>query len=309
MRRLVIGSRGSQLALWQSNHIQSELQRLNPLLSIEIVVIKTTGDKISEGALGGFSGASKGIFVKEIEAALLNHEVDLAVHSLKDVPTDLTADFTIAAIPSRADARDALVADPHVHNWTELPPKAKLGTSSLRRTVQLKALRKDFQIITLRGNVDTRLRKRREHELDAVVLAAAGLKRLGFENQISCLFPPDILVPAVGQGALAIEARAGDDVILRILSRLDDILTRACVEAERVFLKRMGGGCQVPMGAHATIDGDRARFSALVASPVRDEILRSVRQGEAAQIQRLAHEAADDLLSRGAERILQEVER
>ncbi len=308
MKPLIIGSRGSRLALWQSNFIKEEIEKANPTLAVEIVVIKTTGDKISETALGGFSGTGKGIFVKEIEEGLLQGEVDLAVHSLKDVPTELAPDFALAAIPARADARDALVAGPNIENWEELPTGATLGTSSLRRTVQLKSLRKDFAVQVLRGNVDTRIRKRTELGLDGVILAAAGLKRLGLEQHVSCYFPTDVLVPAVGQGALAIETRAEDRRVLDAVSSLEDPKTRACTDAERVFLARMGGGCQVPMGAHAEIADGTARFAALVASPSRDEILRHTSKGAPARLAQLAEETADYLLSHGADRILKELE-
>ena len=308
MKPLVIGSRGSRLALWQSNFIKEEIQKANSKLQVEIAVIKTTGDKISETAVGGFSGTGKGIFVKEIEEALLRGEVDLAVHSLKDVPTELASDFTLAAIPARADVRDALVAGPGIRNWEELPVGATLGTSSLRRTVQLKSLRKDFIVQVLRGNVDTRIRKRTELGLDGVILAAAGLKRLGLEQHVSCFFPADVLVPAVGQGALAIETRTQDLRVLRAVAPLEDPATRACTKAERVFLARMGGGCQVPMGAHAEITNQTARFTALVASPARGEILRHALEGDPACLDELAEETAEYLLSHGGDRILKELE-
>lgn len=308
MKPLIIGSRGSRLALWQSNFIKEEIQKANPGLTVEIAVIKTTGDKISETALGGFSGTGKGIFVKEIEEALLRGEVDLAVHSLKDVPTELASDFALGAIPARADVRDALVAGPDIKSWEDLPRGATLGTSSLRRTVQLKSLRKDFTVQVLRGNVDTRIRKRTELGLNGVILAAAGLTRLGLEEHVSCYFPADVLVPAVGQGALAIETRAGDQRVLDAIAPLDDPNTRACTDAERVFLSRMGGGCQVPMGAHAEITDGTGRFTALVASPSRGEIVRRTSEGEPARLVQLAEETADYLLSHGADRILKELE-
>ncbi|RPJ58772.1 MAG: hydroxymethylbilane synthase [Acidobacteria bacterium] len=307
MKPLIIGSRGSRLAQWQSNFIKEEIQKANPGVPVEIAVIKTTGDKISETALGGFSGTGKGIFVKEIEEALLRGEVDLAVHSLKDVPTDLAPEFTLAAIPARADVRDALVAAPGIKSWEELPVGAALGTSSLRRTVQLRSLRKDFTVHVLRGNVDTRIRKREELGLDGVILAAAGLKRLGLEQHVSCFFSADLLVPAVGQGALAIETRANDQQVLEAVAPLEDSQTRACTNAERVFLARMGGGCQVPMGAHAQITSGRARFTAIVASPTRGEILRYTSEGDPTRFLPLAEETADYLLSHGADRILKEL--
>ena len=254
--KLIIGSRGSKLALWQAKFVKAELQRTTPGLDVTIRIIKTTGDKISETALGGFSGTGKGLFVKEIEEALLAREVDLAVHSLKDVPTELAPEFTLSAIMERADVRDALVTGNGPGDWRTLPAGARLGTSSLRRTVQLKSLRQDFEIEVIRGNVDTRLRKQKELGLAGVILAAAGLKRLGLADHISYLFPPDEMVPAIGQGALAIETRAGDDTIGERVHKLEHPATRVCVEAERVFLKRMGGGCQVPMGAHGRLEGE-----------------------------------------------------
>ncbi|RPI26816.1 MAG: hydroxymethylbilane synthase, partial [Acidobacteria bacterium] len=257
---------------------------------------------------GGLSGTGKGIFVKEIEDSLLRGEVDLAVHSLKDVPTDLAPDFVLAAIPRRADVRDALVAGPDIKRWEDLPPQATLGTSSLRRTVQLKLLRKDFKVQVLRGNVDTRIRKRTELGLDGVILAAAGLRRLGLDEHVSCFFPPDVLVPAIGQGALAIETRAGDQRLLAAVAPLEDPATRACTEAERLFLRAMGGGCQVPMGAYAAIVNGQARFTALVASPFRDEILRHTASGDPRSLTKLAEEAVSHLLSRGADRILKELQ-
>jgi hydroxymethylbilane synthase len=275
---------------------------------VEIVVIKTTGDKISETALGGFSGTGKGIFVKEIEEALLRGEVDLAVHSLKDVPTDLAPEFALAAIPRRADVRDALVAGPEIKRWEDLPPGATLGTSSLRRTVQLRTLRKDFNIQVLRGNVDTRIRKRTELGLDGVILAAAGLKRLGLEQHASCFFPADVIVPAVGQGALAVETRAEDRRVEEAVAPLEDSETRACTDAERVFLALMGGGCQVPMGAHAQIVDGTACFTAFVASPTGGELLRHRSEGDPARLRELAEQTAEYLLLHGADRILKELE-
>lgn len=308
MKPLIIGSRGSRLALWQSNFIKDEIRKANPDLGVEISVIKTTGDKISETALGGFSGTGKGIFVKEIEDALLRGEVDLAVHSLKDVPTELAPDFILGAIPARADIRDALVAGPGIKSWEDLPAGATLGTSSLRRTVQLKLLRADFTVQVLRGNVDTRIRKRTELGLDGVILAAAGLGRLGLEQHVSCYFPADVLVPAVGQGALAIETRADDRRVLDAVAPLEDPNTRACTNAEREFLAQMGGGCQVPMGAYADIDNGTARFTALVASPSRGEVIRHTAEGHPAQFQQLVRQTTEYLLAHGADRIIKELE-
>jgi len=306
--KLTIGSRGSKLALWQAEFVKTELERTMPDLDVTIRIIKTTGDKISETALGGFSGTGKGLFVKEIEEALLARDVDLAVHSLKDVPTDLAPDFTLSAIMERADVRDALVTGNGTGDWRSLPGLARLGTSSMRRTVQLKSLRHDFEVEVIRGNVDTRLRKLKELGLAGVILAAAGLKRLGLAGHISYLFPPDEMVPAIGQGALAIETRAGDGTIGELVHKLEHAPTRVCVEAERAFLKRMGGGCQVPMGAHGWLEGDQAHFNTLVASPTRGEILRESVSGLPARLTDMALGCAEKLLSRGADRILKELE-
>ncbi len=306
--KATIGSRGSKLALWQAQFVRAELERTTPGLEVTIRIIKTTGDKISETALGAFSGTGKGLFVKEIEEALLAREVDLAVHSLKDVPTELSPEFTLSAIMERADVRDALVTGHGEGDWRILPNGARLGTSSLRRTVQLKSLRSDFEIEVIRGNVDTRLRKQRELNLAGVILAAAGLKRLGLEAQISYIFPPGEMVPAIGQGALAIETRADDGPISNLTAKLEHSPTRICVEAERAFLKRMGGGCQVPMGAHGWLDGDGAHFTALVASPTRAEILRESLSGPAGTLTEMALTCSEKLLARGADRILKELE-
>jgi len=306
--KVTIGSRGSKLALWQAQFVRAELERTTPGLEVTIRIIKTTGDKISETALGTFSGTGKGLFVKEIEEALLAREVDLAVHSLKDVPTELSPEFTLSAIMERADVRDALVTGNGESDWRILPERARLGTSSLRRTVQLRALRSDFEIEVIRGNVDTRLRKQKEQNLAGVILAAAGLKRLGLETQISYLFPPGEMVPAIGQGALAIETRAEDAPITDLTTRLEHPPTRTCVEAERAFLKRMGGGCQVPMGAHGWLEEDRAHFTALVASPTRAEILRESVSGPAGNLTEMALTCSERLLARGADRILKELE-
>jgi hydroxymethylbilane synthase len=308
MKPLIIGSRGSRLALWQSNFIREEIRNAHPGIEVEILVIKTTGDKISESSLGGFSGTGKGIFIKEIEEALLAGEVDLAVHSLKDVPTDLAPEFALGAIPPRGDVRDALVAGSRLSRWEDFPARGTLGTSSLRRSVQLKSLQKDLQIQVLRGNVDTRLRKRIELGLDGIVLAAAGLKRLGFEDQISYLFPPDVVVPAVGQGALAIEARAGDGTVLSVLSPLEHPETRSCVQAERTFLKLLGGGCQVPMGALAEIVDGTSRFTAVVANPNREQIIRYASEGQPEALPEMASAAAEYLMAHGAAQIMRELE-
>ena len=235
------------MALRQAEEVKDLLLQLHPGLEVELVKIRTTGDKITEAPLARIG--SKGIFVKEIEEALLRGEIDLAVHSMKDLPTRLPPGLTIGAVPPREDPRDALVSRDgrHLH---ELPPGVKIGTSSLRRRVQLLRIKASWQIVPLRGNLDTRLRKLREGEVEAIVVASAGLRRLGLQHQARQLLPPELLLPAAGQGALAVECREGDGV-MELLGPLNHPQTALEVRAERAFLERMGGGCQVPMGALA----------------------------------------------------------
>lgn len=248
--KVIIGTRGSKLALWQANWISEKLQSIYPEIKVEIEKIKTTGDKILDAPLAKIGG--KGLFVKEIEEALIAKKVDIAVHSMKDVPTEIPETLHIAAICEREDPRDAFISkDGHLLN--ELPRGAVLGTSSLRRTVQLKALRADLSIKPLRGNVDTRLRKLREGEFDAIVLASAGLKRMGFEEVITQFFNDDIMIPAIGQGAIGIETRVDDSYINELIKPLHHFETALCVSAERAFLSVVGGGCQVPLACHAKL--------------------------------------------------------
>lgn len=252
---VVIGSRGSKLALWQSNHVKDLL--LAAGIESRIEIIQTTGDKITDVPLArlGAETSTKGLFTKEIEDALLDESVDLAVHSMKDMPTDLPPGLRIAAVPSREEVRDAIIGS----TLADLPQGARVGTSALRRQAQLKAVRPDLIIESVRGNVDTRLRKLDEGQFDAILLAAAGLRRLGWESRITELVPMDVICPAVGQGALAIETREGDSRF----DFLNDAGTQHAVDIERAFLRAMGGGCQVPMGAH--FDGEK--FQCIVAEP------------------------------------------
>jgi len=257
---IVIGSRGSQLALWQARHIAS-------LLNVETrsEIIKTTGDKIQDVPLSEVGG--KGLFTKEIEEALLDHRIDLAVHSLKDMQSKLPAGLTLAAIPEREDPRDALVGAP-------LKEGARVGTSSLRRRVQLMSMHRNLSIESLRGNVDTRLRKLDAGEYDTIILAAAGLRRLGWENRISERIPVDVMIPAVGQGALAIETRDDSGEAYQTARTLNHEPSRIAITAERAFLAVFGGGCQVPIGAHATIDGENIRLRAFVSEPDGSRVRR-----------------------------------
>jgi hydroxymethylbilane synthase len=295
---LVIASRGSQLALWQAHWVEAQLQALGHEVRIE--VIKTTGDKITDVPLAKVG--TKGLFTKEIEEALLDGRADVAVHSLKDLPTELPEGLVVAAVPEREDPRDAVVGK----RLDELPQGAKIGTSSLRRAAQLLALRPDLHIESVRGNVDTRLRKLDEGQYDAILLASAGLRRLGWGDRIAEILDPARMCPAVGQGALAIETRAsgaGFDAV----QPLDDHATHAAVAAERGVLGALGGGCQVPIGAYAVVTGNRVRVHGIVASPDGSEIVRGESEGAVVDADAIGHALALDLLERGARRILQTV--
>ena len=291
---IVIGSRGSQLALWQARHIAGCLQKLGVETRLEI--IKTTGDKITDVPLAQVGG--KGLFTKEIEDALLAGAIDLAVHSLKDMPTGLPAGLTLAAIPEREDPRDALIGKP----LAELGAGAKVGTSSLRRAAQLHALGRGLVTENLRGNVDTRLRKLDEGHYDAIVLAAAGLRRLGWAERIRELIDVEVMCPAAGQGALAIETRDDGGAVHTIASKLNHAATNAAVTAERSLLATLEGGCQVPIGAHAKFDGDVLHLLAVVASLDGARVMRDRAEGRDAV--RLGRELGERMLASGARDIL-----
>jgi hydroxymethylbilane synthase len=300
MARLRIGSRGSQLALWQANHISSLLRQQGH--EVELEIIKTTGDKILDVALAKVG--TKGMFTKEIEEALLERRVDLAVHSLKDLPTELAAEFEIAAVTKRENPCDVLCSERY-KSIEDLPKQARVGTSSLRRQAQLKALRPDLQIHPLRGNVDTRLRKLVQGEYDAIILAAAGLHRLGKTELVTQIIPPEIMCPAAGQGALGIEIRKGDSVTGRYLAFLDDADARAATTCERALLNKLGGGCQVPIGAAAEVRKGGLHLDAIVAHPDGSKILRESRDGD--DPVQLGSEVGETLLRRGGDAILEEV--
>jgi hydroxymethylbilane synthase len=295
---LVIASRGSQLALWQAHWVEARLGELGHACRIEI--IKTTGDKITDVPLAKVGG--KGLFTKEIEEALLDGRADLAVHSLKDLPTEVPQGLALAAVPAREDARDALVGK----RLVELAAGAKVGTSSMRRAAQLRRLRPDLAVESVRGNLDTRLRKLDEGRYHAILLAAAGLKRLGWGGRISEILEPETMCPAVGQGALAVETRtsgAGFDAC----RALDHPATHAAVAFERSVLMALGGGCQTPIGAHATVRDGNLRALAMVASPDGAEMVRGESEGPAAEGERLGRELAERLLKSGAREILEAV--
>jgi hydroxymethylbilane synthase len=295
---LVIASRGSQLALWQAHWVERQLTAAGHACRIEI--IKTTGDKITDVPLAKVG--SKGLFTKEIEEALLDGRADLAVHSLKDLPTELPEGLVLAAVPEREDARDAVIGK----RLADLPHGARVGTSSLRRSAQLRKLRPDLNIESVRGNLDTRLRKLDEGQYDAILLAAAGLKRLGWADRIAEILPAGVMCSAVGQGALAIETRAGGPGF-EACSALDHAATHAAVTAERGVLAALGGGCQVPIGAYATVDGGTLRLLGVVASPDGSEIIRAEAEGSVAEAEALGRGLGQMLLDQGARQILETV--
>lgn len=307
MARLCIGSRGSQLALWQANHIAALLCARGH--EIEIEIIHTTGDKITDiplAQVGATGGLGKGIFTKEIEEALAAGRVDLAVHSLKDLPTELPPGFEIAAITEREDPRDAFCS--RLYSTIEdLPRGARVGTSSLRRQAQLKAIRPDLDIHPLRGNVDTRLRKLEQGEYAAIILASAGLKRLGKTELIKQIIPAEIMCPAAGQGALAIEIHEGDSATRQLLAFLNDPAARTATTCERALLSRLGGGCQVPIGALAEMRNGRLHLDAIVAAPDGSKVLRESRDGDLDDPEQLGNAAGETLLSRGGDEILEAV--
>jgi hydroxymethylbilane synthase len=300
MARLRIGSRGSQLALWQANHIARSLCQRGH--EVELQIIKTTGDKITEVALARVG--TKGMFTKEIEEALAASHVDLAVHSLKDLPTEVPPGFEIAAITQRENPLDVFLSK-HYSSIDDLSRHARVGTSSLRRQAQLKAFRPDLDIQPLRGNVDTRLRKLEAGEYDAVILAAAGVTRLGLTALVKQVIAAQIMCPAAGQGALGIEIRCGDTATRQHLAFLDDRDARATTTCERALLNKLGGGCQVPIGAFAEVRSGRLHLQGVVANPDGSLVLREARDGN--DPEKLGADLGDSLLRRGGDMILQEV--
>jgi hydroxymethylbilane synthase len=290
--KLVIGSRGSQLALWQAHHIESALQAAGHETRIEI--IRTTGDRITDVALSKVG--SKGLFTKELEDALLDGRIDVAVHSLKDMPTALPEGLIIAAVPEREDPRDAIIGK----RLDELAPGARVGTSSLRRAAQLP---RSLVVEPVRGNLDTRLRKMDEGQYDAIVLAAAGLRRLGWADRIAEILPVEVMCPAVGQGALAIETRR-DGEAAAACRQLEDADTRSAVDAERALLAALGGGCQVPIGAYAQIVEDRLVLTAMVASPDGNRIVRAAGEAARSEARQVGRQVAAELRRQGAAELL-----
>lgn len=303
MKTIRIGTRGSQLALWQANWVKSELEKRYPGIEVTLTKIKTTGDKILDVPLAKVGG--KGLFVKEIEEALLRDEVDIAIHSMKDVPTDLPPELHLAVTSEREDPRDALLSKGVP--LKDLPRRANIGTSSLRRQCQLFSVRPDFTIHQLRGNLDSRVRKLEEGQFDAIILAAAGLRRLGWAEHITEYLSTEVSLPAIGQGALGIECKRDRAEVNEAIAFLNHADTSACVAGERGLLRRLEGGCQVPIAAYGTITNDILTLNGLVGSISGDRIIRDRIQGSPAEAEKLGVALAEKLLAEGADRILEEV--
>jgi len=305
-RELRIGTRGSLLAVAQAERLAGELKRRYADLAPVLVKMKTSGDKFAHVPLSQVGG--KGLFIKEIEEALQEGQVDVAVHSMKDVPTEIAPGLVIAAIFEREDASDVLVSRRKVA-LDALPTGARIGTSSLRRQAQLLHYRPDLTVIPLRGNLDTRLRKLGTEDLDAVVVAAAGVSRLGRQDEVTEILATEIILPAAGQGALGLEIRAENQEMYDLVAPLNHGPSALTVAAERAFLARLGGGCQVPIAAYGQLDGDQIHLTALVSMPDGTEIVRGERQGPSAHGEEIGIALAEELLGRGAERILEELSR
>jgi hydroxymethylbilane synthase len=303
-KELRIGTRGSQLALYQANWVKEKLVQTHPHLKVTLITIKTTGDKIQDAPLAKIGG--KGLFVKEIEEALIQGRIDLAVHSIKDVPTELPKSLHLSAITKREDPRDVFISKDGTL-LKDLPQRAKIGTSSLRRQAQLLHFREDLELIPLRGNLDTRLKKLERMNLDGIVLALAGVKRLGFEARITEVFPIEISLPAIGQGALGIETRKEDKGVEERIHFLNDPESAIAISAERSFLKGLGGGCQVPIAAFAKIVDSNLRIDGLVGTTDGKRLVKHHLEGPAEEGESLGNELAEILLGKGAKEILEEV--
>ncbi|WP_096202789.1 hydroxymethylbilane synthase [Bacillus sp. FJAT-45350] len=305
MRKIVIGSRKSNLALTQTEWVIDQLKQAGAPFEFEIKKIVTKGDQILDVTLSKVGG--KGLFVKEIEQAMMDKEIDIAVHSMKDVPSELHEGFTLAATTKRVDPRDAFISNDHV-KLADLPAGSIVGTSSLRRSAQILAQRPDLEIQWIRGNIETRLRKLKEENFDAIILAAAGLERMGWSKDIVTEFlEPDVCIPAVGQGALGIECRSDDQEVIDLLQHINDDVTARTVAAERAFLYKIEGGCQVPIAAYSTLDGEDIKITALVGSPDGKTILHETMTGK--DPVELGQAVAGQLLEKGAKEILDKVKK
>ncbi|HWI39883.1 MAG TPA: hydroxymethylbilane synthase [Verrucomicrobiae bacterium] len=303
LKALRIGTRASQLALWQANWVKSELEKRYPGMEVSLVKIKTMGDKILDVPLAQVGG--KGLFVKEIEEAMLRGEIDIAVHSMKDVPTEFPEGLGLRCITEREDPRDAVIS--RNVKFADLPQGAKIGTSALRRQAQLLKVRPDLQMVIIRGNVETRIRKLTEDNLDAVILAAAGLKRLGFTDVVSEYLDTELSIPAIGQGALGIECRLDDAAVCETIDFFNHPDTAWAVRAERALLWRCEGGCQVPIAAHGTVSGGTLTLTGFVASVDGSRWVRDSISGPVEQCEKLGITLAEKLLKEGAQEILTEV--
>ena len=301
---LRIATRKSPLALWQAEHVAARLQQHHQKLNVELVKMTTAGDRYLDGPLSAAGG--KGMFLKELEQALIESRADLAVHSMKDVTIDLPEGLGISVLLPREDPRDALIAAPGT-TLENLPHGARLGTSSLRRQCQVRAYRPDLEVTDVRGNVGTRLGKLDNGDFDAIILAAAGVKRLGIADRVSDYIDPTVLVPAVGQGVIGIETRQSDNTVTALIEPLNDPAAEICLAAERAVSRRLYGGCMLPIAAHAVLEADQIRVSGLVGAVDGSEILQAERSGSAADAESLGLAVADDLLAQGADRILSEL--
>jgi len=299
-----IGTRGSALAVWQAEWVKAQLSAFHPGCRIELVKIKTTGDKILDVPLAQVGG--KGLFVKEIETALLEGHVDIAVHSMKDMPAEVPPGLCIGAVPKRENPLDVLICK-DAKTFDELPQGARLGSSSLRRGAQVRHLRPDIVVCGLRGNLNTRLRKLETEDLDAIILAAAGIIRLGLAEHVTEYIPASIMLPAIGQGALSIEMRGADEDTKALIAPLDDRETRVAVETERAFLARLEGGCQVPIAGQATLVGEEIEFTGLISEVDGSLLLRETVSGPVERRQDLGEQLAERLLAQGGREILDEV--
>ena len=300
-KSLILGTRGSPLALWQANHVKSLLEEAHKNLKVSLKIIKTTGDQVQKKSLAEIGG--KGLFLKEIEDAILSKKVDAGVHSMKDVPVMMPPGLMIAAILKREDPRDVFVSKKY-DSLLHLPKKAKIGTSSLRRTAQLKNFRPDFEIVPVRGNVDSRIRKLGAGGPDAILLAAAGMIRLGLAERITEYLPTTLILPAVGQGAVGIEIRENDMETKRCFDFLHDIETGLCVQSERAFLRTLEGDCQAPIAAFAELHGQMMKLTGMVASPDGRELIRDRIEGNIRESVTMGEQLAKDLLSHGGREIL-----
>ncbi|HHT9109949.1 MAG TPA: hydroxymethylbilane synthase [Candidatus Brocadiaceae bacterium] len=303
-KRVIVGSRGSKLALTQTNWVISELKRLNPEFEFLIEKISTKGDKITDVPLSRLGGT--GLFTKELEVALIKEKIDIAVHSAKDVPTEIHEGLMIGATPKREDPHDVLISSNNA-TLEKLADGARIGTSSLRRKAQLLAFRPDFKILDLRGNLDTRIKKIDADDMEAIIVAHAGLIRMGYTGTISQIIPFDIMLPAVGQGSLCIEIRKNDERIKKIVSHIDDRQTKIAVDCERALLAKLQGGCQVPIGAYAEVQGNTVSIEAIISTLDGDHAIRDKHSGPIKQAAKIGEELAQRMLESGGEKILHEI--